>query len=144
MKYAIDYFIKKFKAIPSYRWCTEHYHSTTTVLFNLITIATHCAQGFCTKPTLFEFVPQTEELLVLRELFQSANDSQEGRLTIGRINNGEDERYQQRTPKARVLAALYDLKREQQVRAIAAKEKTVYVTVDQPVRNLAKAEFVMN
>ncbi len=144
MKYTIDYFIKKFKSIPSYRWCIGQFRGTTTILFNLIKIATHCAQGFCTKPNEFTLCPENNELVALRELFQLPGDTQDGRLTIGRINNGDDKRYQQSTPKARVLAALYDLKRAEQLRAIAAKEKTVYVTVDQPVRNLVKAELVAN
>lgn len=91
MKYTIDYFIKKFKAIPNDRWCQGSYTHPD---------GSHCALGHCGHRTLSG---ETLESKALGKLFGY-------RPLVARINDGIDTRYTQKTSKGRILAALNDLK----------------------------------
>lgn len=82
------YFIDKFTAIPDDQWTIERFTDDQ---------GRHCALGFCGAPT------RTEEYQCLSQMFVDAG------VYISFINDGKDSRYQQHTPKARVLAALNDL-----------------------------------
>lgn len=94
MTYDVDYFIAKFEAIPEELWCTEV----------LTKGAQRCALGWCGA-----YYPDeddddeendgtTEESLALMSLIPM----------VGDINDGLINRYQQPTPKQRILAALRD------------------------------------
>lgn len=94
-EYTLDYFIKKFEDISDEMWCTGHF-----VCYSLLGPIRHCAYGLCGVIT-------------------SINDSREAidlaKITlkyylITKVNDGELLHYQQSTPKARVLAYLYDIK----------------------------------
>lgn len=105
--YDFDFFIEKFSAIPDERWCegqlTDEHRR-------------HCALGHCGG---LRGLFITDRYGPIREEFPEAKALREliG-MPIGPINNGEFEAYQQPTPKARILAALYDAK----ARAEAALE----------------------
>ena len=85
--HTVDHFIKKFEAIPEYMWTT-------------------CALGHEGGPRC-----------ALGHTLDGMNNTEETSSLVGviggvvvRINNGDDKRYQQSTPKQRVLAALHDIK----------------------------------
>jgi hypothetical protein len=93
MKYTVDYFINKFKAIPSSKWTTGQY-----------TIGTKCcALGHCGERGLGVGGPEAK---ALGEMLRTGS-------TVVKINDGEHPLYLQKTPRARILAALKDLKKAQ-------------------------------
>lgn len=106
--YTVDYFIKKFKAIPESLWAVGTRQTN----------GKRCALGWCyptdkeaedsmwcTKTGSFE-----EKCLrtVMSPLFP---DKWTG---VGTINNGLHPNYQQDSAKKRILAALYDIKKMQE------------------------------
>lgn len=91
MKYTVDYFIQKFEAIPEDNWITEKYSNDLGC----------CALGWCGEKS-FHY---TDESRALDNLFYN-----EFRVGPSRINDKGYAAYQQPNPKARVLAALYDIK----------------------------------
>lgn len=93
--YTVDYFIRKFEAIPEWRWCVGLINGP---------LGTHCALGHCTGNDSFPFTGEADSLA---RIFRTI----EGMTSY--INNGDDHRYKQETPKQRILAALYDIKRMQ-------------------------------
>lgn len=99
--YTKEYFIAKFEAIHEDHWCVGVIQDK---------YGARCARGHC-----FKTVNSYEDFR-LCALFQPKEDYFAGffgeRLVpviIALINNGQDSRYQQPTPKQRVLAALRDL-----------------------------------
>jgi hypothetical protein len=96
-KFDVDYFIKKFEAIPDEQWTTNAF-----VSFNAEKkIDTSCAFGHC--GAVFQF-QETSESSALYHLGLSHN------IEFDDVNDDVDSRYQQSTPKERVLAALADIK----------------------------------
>jgi hypothetical protein len=95
-KYDVDYFIKKFEAIPEVNW--------TTGVFN-DGCGRFCALGHCGET----FGRTSQEAFALRDLLDfELNES------ITRINDGNCPEYDQPTPRARILAALRDIKAKQE------------------------------
>lgn len=90
----VDYFIKKFEAIPEALWCTGFYE----------TDGRRCATGHCGYLGAEGFV--TEEA----KAFWSVIDKLD--TTPSEINDGGHPDYKQLTPKARILAALQDIKEQ--------------------------------
>ena len=86
MIYNVNYFIKKFEAIPEDQWTTGSFRDEH---------GRKCALGHC--------LTLHEEQAALISLL---------RYTTSEINDGERDRYQQPTPKQRILAALNDVKNE--------------------------------
>lgn len=89
--YDVDYFIAKFEAIPEGAWCVGAFRKGIQC----------CALGHCGDS---EDVETPEEAAALRDVLCWA---------VARINDGEDYRYEQPTPKQRILAALRDIKAKQ-------------------------------
>jgi len=92
-EYTVEYFINKFEAIPEDQWTTEVYEDD---------LGRQCAFGHCstsTNPDKIGFVGTTEaaDLLIL---FIRAD------LSVACVNDGRDDRFQQPTPKQRILTAL--------------------------------------
>lgn len=86
------YFIAKLAAIPDKLWCSGSLVDDV----GRCCVLGHCGRSGANSP----------EGHALEKLFPSRYY---GKLLVARINDGEDPRYQQRTPKARILAALRDL-----------------------------------
>lgn len=110
INYNIDYFIKKFEAIPEQNWCIKAVRKDHQC----------CVMGHCLQKGEFT----SEELLSLGKVF--------GSLSLAmNINNGDSSNYKQSTPKQRILAALYDLKAKETSIVEEKKEvvKTVYKVV---------------
>jgi hypothetical protein len=143
MKYNVDYFIKKFEAIPEEKWATQDFSNGDR----------HCANGHCGVYWHGASINQTPESRSLQKVLSPLTVTnglelvKDGRYEIfgpeyslkaAIINNGDANEYQRPTPKQRILAALYDIKKAQQPEV---KERIVYVTVDAPVRDLQKKEL---
>ena len=79
--YDVYYFIRFFAAIPEERWCVGYLDDGD---------GRHCAIGHCPNEST-------------RFLWE------EYKLCLAAVNDGEHPRYQQSTPKRRVLAALRDV-----------------------------------
>lgn len=91
MIYDVDYFIKKFEAIPENKWITCRLYDNC---------GRHCAEGWA-----LEFGGQ-ECKNHLQGHFNKI-----GIRWASEVNNEPFDRYQQETPKQRVLAALYDIQK---------------------------------
>jgi len=120
--YDVDYFISKFQAIPEEGYCIGELDDT---------YGAHCANGWC--GVTYEALHNAnfnEETKALQKIFsileltktydpvclKAENTWEEWGYSIkaADINNGETKEYQQPTPKQRILAALYDIKAQQQ------------------------------
>ncbi len=124
MNYTVDYFIEKFSAIPETKWCINRREND---------LGQRCAHGHCYSGSVGENGSVEKALSKLsKELGYKVG--------LAPINNGDDERYQQPTPKQRIMAALYDIKKMQE----PIKERIVYVTVDEKVREIQNAELIEN
>lgn len=97
--YTVDYFIKKFEAIPEDKWHTGEYSDGIK----------KCAMGHCQDRTRRHtnslYGPEFDAIV---SLFKTLGGGDYG---IAIINDGCDLRYRQPTPKQRILAALYDIKK---------------------------------
>lgn len=97
--YDVDYFIRKFEAIPEDNWWIGEYNDEDGNRF--------CAYGHCGLRSK-SLNRQNKEADALYALFCSDVKS-----IVADINDGKDIRYLQPTPKQRILAALYDIKANQ-------------------------------
>jgi len=116
-KFDADYFINKFSAIPDWRWLSGN------IGFRDEPSAPHCAVGHCC-PSEFRiryFIEhpdatgdeQAQEALALERLL--GGTAQVGSWLATKINDGLDPRYKHDSPRSRILAALYDVKQQQQL-----------------------------
>lgn len=132
MIYDVDYFIKKYKSIPEEKWCIES---------RLTEDGRRCAHGHCYIGEA-DFLAQNKEENALIEIAENYK-SITGGVGFATINNGWDEKYKQPTPKQRILAALYDIKKLQEGKEGKVKTIIKYVAVDADIRKEAK-ELVVN
>ena len=91
MTYDKSYFIAKFEAIPEQNWCADGTYTNGPNRF--------CAFGHCFATIGVRF---SEEADALRLLMIPVGN-------VADINDGLYDKYQQPTPKQRILAALKDL-----------------------------------
>lgn len=117
-----QFFIDKFSKIPDELWCvgfTEDPYDSRK----------HCAYGWCGKRGVF-----SEQGEIIRNLFWLL------RLQVAEVNDGDNADYQQATPKARILQALYDIKKLQSPQE---KVKVIYrsVLIDSSVKELRDKEL---
>lgn len=140
--YDVNWFIKKFEAIPEDKWVVGVFQEGDKC----------CAQGHCGMNEnncwpIWNGERPDHEGYALYRFFPD-----EYMLNVAGINNGQHPDYQQSTPKARILAALYDIKAkiEKETVAIAGAtvptvtERIVYVTVDEKVKELGEASLCLN
>ena len=119
--YTVDYFIKKFTNTRDSKWCVSHFHRD----------GKSCANGWCGATNELKdaktdtwTIFSTEESQGLHIVFlplkskQIRDDWFGTSNTAAHINNGDDIRYQQSSPKKRILAALYDIKKMQEPQPI--------------------------
>lgn len=93
----VDYFIDKFTTIPDSEWCIGWFSDKE---------GRHCAYGHCGV----EVGNSTDESRALDRLFRKSDLALYD--IIAEINDGRREEYHQSTPKARILAALEDIKKK--------------------------------
>ncbi len=94
-KYTTDYYLKKFKAIPANKWVTRNFESSDG--------KRKCAFGWCNaleNPEGFE--PRT--------LFKLFNKNG---LCVEKVNDGKDQHFKQKGPRARIIAALNWIKSQE-------------------------------
>jgi len=92
-KFDVNYFIKKFEAIPEELWAINSFQDE---------LGRYCALGHCG----YGLNAETSEGATLNKLL--------GWVTIA-INDGRHKKYPQPTPKQRILAALHDIKEKNNV-----------------------------
>lgn len=105
MKYDVDYFLKKFDAIPEDDWCAGAFADSN---------GRHCAYGHCG-------VYEVKEEGCITEISTSEGDQLEAMFESSGmhahlVNDGDTPAYQQPTPKQRILAALHDIKAKQEAK----------------------------
>ena len=121
MQYTVDFFINKFEAIPENKWCSGIFFGYTS-FWGIIKKPNgqRCAQGHCMELVKLRRNSadiksrSLEETEALRKIFSDALGFDKVHYTVALVNNGEDKRYQQPTPKQRILAALYDIRKLQE------------------------------
>lgn len=106
--YNVDYFIDKFEKIPENKWCAHDYSNGEGTKF--------CAAGHC-GATYWNYHPEAN---TLADIFISHETK------VAHVNDGGDLRYQQPTPKGRILAALRDIKKIQESSQVVSKEPDVH------------------
>jgi hypothetical protein len=111
LKYDASYFISKFSAIPDEEWTEGKMDGLSK-----------CALGHCSETTLFanadEYGPEARALFALFELINDKVPLRDFELDepwcrVYRVNDymgRGSHQYDQPTPKARILAALHDIK----------------------------------
>ena len=100
MIYNKQYFIRKFSKIPTNQWCV----GTWSTFSSIVAKTQYCALGHCGQRMNHDIHnPAPNEAQALVKLFG------DDRRLVPNINDGKDVRYNQRTPKQRILAALKDL-----------------------------------
>lgn len=112
MIYDVNYFIDKFSKIPENLWCINSRDDGH---------GRRCAHGWCDINNYGDEM-FTKEELALHQVFKPLCNGG----GCAYINNGGDKRYPQPTPKQRILAALYDIKKMQEP---IPKQTIRYVTV---------------
>lgn len=90
MKYNVDYFIKKFEAIPKNKWCTDVFYDYES---------RYCAAGHCGQ-TRFKV---TDESRALSKIF--------GHFAVSDINDGITTSFKGKHPRTRILNALKQIKK---------------------------------
>jgi hypothetical protein len=90
-KFTVDYFIDKFERLPDSEWCTGTLYNGR---------GQKCAVGHCPYSDEYKF----EEREALWTLFKAIL------VMPAQVNDAHSPKYQQPSPKARVLAALRDIK----------------------------------
>ena len=98
--YDVNYFIKKFEAIPEMLWFSGDFVGPN---------GTRCALGHCGTVEWTDSINDEEAALI--DLF-TKNSPLQLRSAVGLVNDGKVYRYPQPTPKQRILAALYDIREE--------------------------------
>lgn len=90
-KYTVLYYIEKFSAIPDEQWTESEYNDGEK----------YCALGHCGE---IDSDSRTDESAALDEIFNKYD------LRVSLVNDGKCAKYNQDTPKARILAALIDIR----------------------------------
>lgn len=126
--YNVDYFIKKFEAIPENQWITG----------GLGYKGRHCALGHCGVTNLSH---HNKESSALGQLLGLSCPGEVWKINdLAAWSDPVCDPYRHLpTPKQRILAALLDVKAKQQSEV---KERIVYVTVDASVRELQKQTLI--
>lgn len=93
-KYNATYFIKKLERIPADLWCTGNFIGEG---------GRHCALG--------HVMHEGRDAHGMIQLFRKYLNREPSR-----VNDGDDVRFQQKEPKARVISALYTIKAIRQQR----------------------------
>lgn len=115
MTYDVNYFLAKFQNTRDDQWCMYTFQDE---------YGRCCALGWCGMGSLRDDIQEVpEEAISLLKLFRESA----GLLTnlIANINDGHDKRYQQPTPKERILAALMDIKNKQETDNAVEEAKNI-------------------
>ena len=146
----VDYFLRKFSAIPEEMWLIGSQGER-----DIYGDKPHCALGWCRNENMIygnalahsvNGNPNMEDgalakLFLDAGIFGYYNSTMQG---VAMVNNGDHPKYQQPTPKARILAALHDIKAMQEPKKEEPKVIYKVVEVDSKVKQLVKEERILN
>lgn len=96
-EYDVDFFIKKFDAIPEEQWCTEEF----TDVSGACCVYGHCGLSWGRPSHMSDML---EDIFMVAFGVDAAY--------VNDCRPGDDPRFQELTPKQRVLAALYKIKEQ--------------------------------
>lgn len=142
-QFTVEFFIDKFKSIPEELWCVGIVKNGNTF----------CAQGHCMTRWYRESGTDEREikgteiyaLLDLFEKYFTVPTGYKRTAIVGNINNGDHPDYQQPTPKQRILAALYDIKKLQEKSSPAPQEPPYRtVVIDSNVKSLTESKLQLS
>lgn len=127
--YTVDYFIKKFECINEDKWVEGSLQQGDK----------HCAGGHCGMRLADDYneIQEAQHLLSILSVLglKSNRYASEFFCVVAELNDGHFKEYQQATPKQRILAALYDIKKLQQPKV---KEVIRYVSVSESLKKQTK------
>lgn len=120
-RFDIDFFISKFSAIPDERWCEADFNNK---------LGQSCALGHCgvLRSSELMFDGETDIVAVHPSRAEGRALWEILRCNIGSVNNGGNPRYQQPTPRARILAALHDAKAKAEAALEAYEDRPLTLT----------------
>lgn len=128
-QYDVNYFIRKFEAIPEGEWHSGNYYNHDKTRF--------CALGHCGGRIRNDGCAEsTDESRSLGDLFIHCG------LLVGFINDGRHGHYPQPTPKQRILAALADIKRQQEQNNLRQVPGDTRIEDRTPTRYTVRTEAV--
>lgn len=138
MKYTVDYFIGKFESIPENQFTTGRFEfmgarcfiGHTMTMKMILRVRDKFWFDQHKNDSCFN---ETRCLCGLIKDFFGLDSLLNGSLTAYSINNGSHPNYKEPTPKKRILAALYDIKKSEQSEV---KERVVYVSFCPKVKEL--------
>lgn len=132
--YTVDYFIDKFSAIPEDKWAIYTQHDGK---------GRHCALGWCRYKHQLnngeyrrDYDWSEEQEALMRLFIKAGLNTICGGETLGDVayvNNGTHPKFQQPTPKKRILAALLYIKAYEQREEITDPPVTVEDILSEPV-----------
>ncbi len=134
MEYNVDYFIKKFEPIDEDGWCA----------FYLYKQGKHCANGFCGVVSKEDKDPHgsnpdnfihTEESISLNNLLYQYFSA-----PTHEINDHRCDKYPESTPKQRILATLYRIKKLQQPKYEDITKQIANLPIQQDISDLSNIE----
>lgn len=134
--YTVDYFIDKFSKIPASRFATGTQSDGN---------GNHCAYGWCginyyTNGSLNNDTGErTEEGIALTDVFVPIMNG----MGMASINNGRHPVYQQPTAKERILAALYDIKKQQQPAYVNISKQLAVLPTEETSDKIVAGKTVM-
>jgi len=138
MEYTVDYFIKKFEAIPENLFTTDKFefmgkrcmigHTMTMQMILMVR-----DKNWFDAHKNDDCFNEVRALCTLIKQFFGLDNLLMGSVIAYQINNGLHPDYQQAIVKQRVLAALYDIKAKQQSET---KERIIYVAFDSEAKKL--------
>ena len=99
----VDHFIKKYEGIQESEWCEGQFENPS---------GQRCASGWCQNRANGRRKSGTigREEMALYEIFNQGTPISFSNNMVFKINDGCHPRFQQKTPRARILAALRDVK----------------------------------
>lgn len=125
-KFTVDYFIKKFEAIPDALWSEWlDGEGSDEPLYTPSKRCKTCAIGHCDR--------KGENTALGMDLFFNTL-----KITVSKVIHKQHPDYQQPTPKQRILAALYDIKAMTKDIDTGKKERIVYVAVPASITEQSK------
>jgi len=126
--YTLEYFIQKFEAIPEKNWCTDVWYRDDAC----------CAIGHCGVKA-YVFTEDLNEAHALRDILAVDHV-----IKVANINDGSNSRYKQPTPKQRILAALYDIKKMQEPKHIDITKELAVLPIQETSDVIATKETILS
>ena len=135
--YTVDYFIKMYEQTNEDEWCILNFNIGNKF----------CAYGYCDikNPGNGVFC---EKGKLLQRLFESIKITRKATASfinpVMVVNDGDALEYQQPTPKQRILAALYDIKKLQEPKHIDITKELAVLPIQETSDVIATKETILS